>query len=77
MNYKRISRILAQILLLEALFMLPALGISLHDGQRDAALGFIYTIGIIVAVAGLLFAASRRTPQGFYAREGMVCVGIG
>lgn len=77
MNYKRIGRILAQILMLEAVFMLPALGISIHDGQTQATLGFIYTIAITGAASGLFFFLSRHTPKGFYAREGMVCVGLG
>lgn len=77
MNYKRICRILAQILLLEAVFMLPAMGISFHDGQTGTVFGFIYTIAIIIAAAGIFFLLSRKTHHGFYAREGMVCVGIG
>ncbi len=77
MNYKRISRILAQILMLEAFFMLPAMGISIHDGKTAATLGFIYTIGIIAAVSGIFFLLSRKMRHGFYAREGMVCVGLG
>ena len=76
MNYKIIGRFLAQILTIEALFMLPALGISLGYGEWAATKGFLFTIGIIVAVALVLFLFCRKAPNALDAREGMVCVGI-
>jgi trk system potassium uptake protein TrkH len=76
MNYKIIGRFLAQILTIEALFMLPALGISLGYGEWAAIKGFLFTIGIIVAVALVLFLFCRKAPNALDAREGMVCVGI-
>ena len=76
MNYKIIGRFLAQILTIEALFMLPALGISLGYGEWAATKGFLFTVGIIVAVALILFLICKKAPNALDAREGMVCVGI-
>lgn len=77
MNFKMMGRFVAQIITIEALFMLPALGISLFYGEFGAVNGFIYTIGIILAVAGVLFASCRRAGKVFGAREGLVCVALG
>ncbi len=76
MNYKMMGRFLAQILSIEALFMLPALGISLYCGDTPAVKGFLLTLLMIAALALTLFALCRGAPSAFYAKEGMVCVGI-
>ena len=76
MNHKMIGKIISLILLVEAAFLLPGMGLCLADGDMDAALAFIYTIGITGVVSGALALWSRNTPRGFYAREGMVCVGM-
>lgn len=76
MNYKMMGRLIAQILLAEAIFMLPALGICLVYGEKMAAIGFVGSILAIGAVAGVLLFLCRRAKKGFYAREGMVCVGL-
>ena len=49
MNYKMISRFLSLICLAEAVFMLPALAISIYDGQAKAILGFGATISIAIS----------------------------
>ena len=76
MNYKMMGRFMAQIVAIEAVFMLPALGISLYGGQMAAVRGFLYAIGIALTVAGVLFAVCRKAGKLFGAREGLVCVGI-
>ena len=76
MNYKMMGRFLAQILAIEGIFMIPALGISLHHGDSGAALGFACAIGLIAAVTSLLWYFCRKAPSAFQAREGLVCVGI-
>ena len=76
MNYKMIGRFLAQILGIEALFMIPALIISICSGETAATLGFVYTLAILLPLTGLLFLLCRGAPNAFQAREGMVCVGI-
>ena len=76
MNYKMIGRLIAQILLAEAAFMVPALFISLTGQDSMASVGFAVSIVIILAVAGILLFFARGAKRGFYAREGMVCVGL-
>ena len=76
MNYKMMGRFLYQILSIEAIFMLPALGISLYCGDAPAVKGFVYTLLIIIAFTALLYLLCRKSPSAFYAKEGLVCVGI-
>ena len=76
MNYKMMGRFIAQILSVEGLFMLPALLISLFQGETAASEGFLYTIALAAAVSAVLFLLCRKAPNAFYAKEGLVCVGI-
>ena len=71
------GRFIAQIISIEALFMLPALGISLFYGEQSAAIGFAYSIGIILVLSAVLFALCRKAGRVFGAREGLVCVALG
>ena len=77
MNFKMMGRFVAQIISVEAAFMLPALGISLFAGEFGAVKGFLYTIGIIAVLATVLFALCRKADKIFGAREGLVCVALG
>ncbi len=74
MNFKMIGRFLAQIISLEAVFLLPALAISLGYGEYDAVVGILYTLAIMAVIAGILFLFCRRAGRLFGAREGFVCV---
>ena len=76
MHYKMIGRFMAQILSIEALFLLPALVISLFCRETAAAQSFIATFVIILVLAIALFLFCRRAPQSMNATEGMVCVGL-
>ena len=76
MNYKMMGRFIAQILSIEALFMVPALIISLCCGEDMAVKGFLITLAMIAVVVVLLMAICRGAPSAFYAKEGLVCVGI-
>ncbi len=75
MNYRIITRIIGRILCVEAVFMLPALLISLFGGERGAALALLVTIAVS-AVIGVLLALVKPTRPGFFAREGFVTVGL-
>ena len=77
MNYKMIGRFLGRIVGVEALFLLPALFISLGYGHIRATLAFLLTFAIMAAVAAALTLTCRRAERLFGAREGLVCVGIG
>ena len=76
MNFKMIGRFIAQILSIEGFFMIPALFISLGYGETTAMNAFLVTIGLIAAVAVVLFLICRGAPNALDAREGMICVGI-
>ena len=77
MNYKMMSRFEAWILTIEAAFMVPAFLISLFSDGGKATLAFAMSIGILLAVAGLFALASMGAREGFYAREGLICVSVG
>ena len=76
MNYRMIGKFIGKILLIEAIFLLPAYGISIFQREEDAARAFLVTILVTMLVAGLLMGITRGTKRGFHAREGLVCVGI-
>ena len=76
MNYKLIGKFIARIIAIEALFLLPALGISLFSGETAAAKGFLGTLLIIGIVWAALFFVCRRENRRFGVREGMVCVAM-
>ncbi len=76
MNYKMIGRFLAQILAIEAVFMIPAMGISTGYGEWNTVMAFAVTMAVILGTAGLLYLLCRKAPRALSAREGMVCVGI-
>ncbi len=76
MNYKLIGRFLARIILIEALFLLPALFISLGYGERNAISGFLQTIFILIAIGAPMAACCRNAGHRFGVREGMLCVSM-
>ena len=76
MNYKMMGKFVAQTLFIETLFMLPALAISLFCRDTMAVQGFLITLGILLAVQGLLFFLCKGAPRAFGATEGFVCVSI-
>ena len=75
MNYRMMGKFISRILLVEAVFMLPALLISLYRNERNSVYGFCSAIVITLAAAVILAVLCRRAKRGFYAREGLVCVG--
>ncbi len=76
MNYKMMGRFIAQILAIEAVFMIPALLISLFSKETNAVIGFAGSIGIIIVTAAVLWLACRKAKKGFYAKEGLTCTGL-
>lgn len=55
--------------------MIPALLISIFHEESAAVTGFLTGMVITVATASLLYLVCRKAKKGFYAREGLVCVG--
>ena len=76
MNYKMMGKFISQILFVEAAFMLPALLLSIFYGEQSAARGFIGAIIITLIVAAIMYVLCRNAVKRFYAREGLVCVGM-
>ncbi len=77
MNYKMMCRFLSLILAVEAVFMLPSVGISLADGTVHVTQAFIVTVAVILLTSAILGLVSRRAKADFFAKEGLFCVGIG
>lgn len=76
MNYKMMGRFVGKILVVEAVFMIPALLISLWEREFPAVKGFFLGIAAIVVIAGLLLWLCKGSANRFYAKEGLACVGI-
>ena len=76
MNYKLIGRFLARIILIEAIFLLPALFISVGYGEKSAISGFLLTILILMAIGLPMAALCRNAGHRFGVREGMLCVSM-
>ena len=76
MNVKMMGKFISQIIAIEAVFMLPALVISLCCGEMAAVNGFLLTLGIMLLVDGVLYFSCRKAGSLFGAREGLVCVGF-
>ena len=74
MNFKMIGRFLAQIVAIEAVFMIPALCISLGYGEQEAVRAFLITLAIMLVVGGTLYLICRKAGKLFGTREGLVCV---
>ena len=52
MNYKKIDRFLSGIMILEAVFMIPALLICLYDNDVHVALCFLAAIAMLFCLPG-------------------------
>ena len=76
MNYKMMGRFIGQILMVEAVFMIPAMIISLCFGEYPAMWSFLVTIAVCCAVSLVLHLVCKGAPSAFYAKEGLVCVGL-
>ena len=76
MNYKMMGRFIAQILLLEAIFMLPAMFISLGCGEQSSVTAFLWAILLLNILSGILRLLCKGAKSNFYATDGMVCVAL-
>lgn len=75
MNRRVIVYLIGLILKIEALFMLPALAISLFLRERAAALGLAGSAALCLAL-GFSSHLFRPKDRSFHAREGFVIVGL-
>lgn len=76
MNYKMMGKFISRILLVEAVFMIPALLISIFKDETAAVAGFLLSMIIIMLLAVILMLVCGNSSKAFYAREGLVCVGV-
>ena len=76
MNYKLMGRFIAQILSVEGIFMVPALIMALCLGETMALKGFAVALAAIWITVMVLWRICRGAPSAFFAKEGLVCVGI-
>ena len=76
MNTKMMGRFMALILFIEGIFMVPALILSLWFGETAATQGFLLALVVIAILTSLLTMICRGAPSAFYAKEGLVCVGV-
>ena len=76
MNYKMMGRFISQILILEALFMIPAAIISLCYGEYNVMWSFALALCATAVVSLILHLLCKGAPSAFYAKEGLVCVGL-
>ncbi len=75
MNYRMMGKFISRILFVEVVFMMPAVFIAVYHGEENTVWGFLTGIVITLATALLLYLLCRKARKGFYAREGLVCVG--
>ncbi len=76
MNYKLIRQLFSRITAIEALFMIPALIIAFTFDSPKAVFSFGVTILIISIISLTLFLLTKNAKKGFYAREGLLTVGL-
>lgn len=74
-NKPLVARMLAAVLLLEALFMVPSLVISLLYGEGDA-MALVWSILALLLVGGVLRAVIRVKDNNLSARDGMVIASL-
>ena len=67
---------LSRLFVIEALFLLPPLGLAWFDGEPDIAQAFSRTLLLLLVTAGILFVTSRKAERDFYAREGFLLVAL-
>ena len=77
MNLKMIGRFLAQLIALEAVLLIPALGISLGYGEWSAVRAMGISMAAMLALSGILWLLCRRSGKRFGPTDGMVCTGLG
>ncbi len=70
------GRFIGYILLVEAIFMIPALLIGLFYGEDRASMGFGISIFLVFVIAMFLMLLCRGSKKGFKAKEGLLCVSI-
>ena len=77
MNYKMMGKFIGMLLMVESIFMMPALIISLCMKEYSSIMGFTVTIVLLWGLGVTLRLLCRKARKSFFAKEGLVCVGMG
>lgn len=75
MNYRTVINIIGKVLCVEAMFLLPALILSLILHEREAVTGILVTMAAAAALGFPLSRVRGRRPD-IFARDGLVTVGL-
>ena len=75
MNYRAVFNIIGKVVCTVAVFMIPALFISLGMGERAGTVAFLISI-VASAAVGLPLALIKQKRTDIFAREGLVTVGL-
>lgn len=76
MNYRMVGKFIGLILMVESAFMVPALIIGLCRGEQSSVMAFTVTIILLWGLGMLLRLLCRNARKNFFAKEGLVCVGL-
>ena len=76
MNYKMMGKFIGRILIVEAVFMVPAMLISLWEKEFASVIAFMWSLGALLVAAGALLWLGRGSQKKFYAKGGLACVGL-
>ncbi len=76
MNYRMIGRLLSQLVLLEAVCLIPAAAISLGFQEWDGLIAIAISIGIMLVVSGILWHFCKKAKKNIGATEGMVTTSL-
>ncbi len=77
MNYKMVGHFISWILLVEAVFLLPGIALSVYCHDGGALHAFLITTAVALLLSGILGMLCRGAKSGFYAVEGLCSVGLG
>lgn len=77
MNIKFVGNTISRLLMMEVLFMLPSVVISIMDQDYSVARSFAATMALIALASAALYRLSRRNESHqYYAQEGFITVSL-
>lgn len=76
MNFKIILRMLGSLFLIEALLLIPSVGLAIYDGEPLVLKALVITMLLLVILALLIRICCKCSERTFYAREGFLLVAM-
>lgn len=76
MNMKTIIKMLGRLFFLEAIFMIPSVGIAIYEQTWPVAQAFLITMLLLLGIAVFTTFFLRNEDSSFYAREGFLLVAL-